>query len=488
MNSTDVFRTLDCWLWHIDPSTGRVTTVGGHSPFGPAVTCWRSILRMSGAGARRAVLEAVRLLRSSGQDGSLRVDCISIPAAAGHRHQVDLVIGRQRDPSGTGAWAGIVFRRWPSASAQASPAGEAPEHAVAIDFDAAGLGWWSLENIEQGLSLSRTASHLMGFGDAPCCVPLGAWLAHAPPQDYPRLMKQMERILGGEIDRFELDLQGTDPARPQLSLRLTAFRARNPGNEVVGVVEAIETPVPPPPPRPLAAPATGPLQPDTGLDRDSLVREIHHRIKNHLQGMTGLIERYRSDYPGLGEALDAIGSQLHSIGTVYGLLARSGRSDLALGEIAQAVTDGLAGIAANGISTDFPEDLARCRISEQHCVAIALMVNELMMNAIKHGGAQPGMPPVRVACGPHADGCSLRIRNEGTLPPGFDFEAGTGARTGLQLVRAMLPARGARLQIQSIGSQVEVCLDLSSPVLSGVPHGTAAPSHPEGMRTDVPKG
>ncbi len=240
----------------------------------------------------------------------------------------------------------------------------------------------------------------------------------------------------------------------------------------------------PSPTGPPGAPSRAGSQPstDTGLDRDSLVREIHHRIKNHLQGMTGLIERYRSDYPGLGEALDAIGGQLHSIGTVYGLLARSGRSDLALDEIAQAVTDGLSGIAVNGVQTRFPDGMGCWRIAEQHCVAIALVVNELLMNAIKHGGARPGMPPVAAECELVPQGCTLRIRNDGTLPPGFDFDAGTGARTGLQLVRAMLPSRGAKLSIRAVDDKVEVSLLLEPPVLSAAPGPTGAISHAEEPR------
>jgi len=476
MNIPDVYRTLDCWLWRIDPSTGRVVTVGGRSPFGPTINGWMRILRRCGTDGRHSVLEAVRLLRASDEGGSLRVDGLAIPAAAGHRHTVDMVIGRQRDNTGAEAWAGMVFRRSPSARKSAALADQPADRPVARELDAAGLGWWTLEGIEQGLSLSRTASRLMGFGDAACSVALGAWLAQAPPQDYPRLMTQMERILGGEVDRFEMRLHGSDPARPDAGLRLTALRARMPGSELVGVVEAIEQPqpaTPAPAARPATASVTGTHAGETGLDRDSLVREIHHRIKNHLQGMTGLIERYRSDYPGLGEALDAISGQLHSIGTVYGLLARSGRSDLALSEIAQAVTEGVRGIAPNGIATDFPEGIGRCRIAEQHCVAIALVVNELLMNAIKHGGSDPGKPPVTVACELLPQGCTLRICNEGTLPAGFDFEAGAGARTGLQLVRAMLPSRGARLQIRCTDTQVEVSLELAPPVLA---HQTTAPA------------
>ncbi len=482
MSMTDVFRTLDCWLWRIDPSTGRVVTAGGSSPFGAAPATWRSLLRLCASDGRRAVFEAMRLLRDSDEGDTLRVEDVVMAGAAGHRRPVDLLLARQRDTSGLQAWMGSVSRRWPSTSGPV-PEPDPVEASVAGELDAAGMGWWSFENLDEGLSMSRTAARLMGFGDSACSVPLGAWLAHAPPQDYPRLMQSIERILDGEIDRFEMDLHGTDPARLRQALRITALRARSPGNELVGVIEAVHAP------RARArrtAPTAGPAQEnagaasssDTGLDRNSLVREIHHRIKNHLQGMTGLIERYRSDYPGLGGALDAIGSQLHSIGTVYGLLAQDGRSDLALDEIAQAVTDGLGGIATNGVQTRFPEGMRRWRIAEQHCVAIALVVNELLMNAIKHGRSRPGMPPVSVDCTLIPQGCMLCIRNEGTLPPDFDFDSGKGARTGLQLVRAMLPGRGTKLSVRMVESAVEVTLLLEPPVLSQAPCTADAPSHP----------
>jgi two-component sensor histidine kinase len=375
MNAPDAYRALDCWLWRIDPATGQVVTLGGCSPFGRDDIGWLPILRASGRHARHAILDAVRLLRASDADGSLRLDAIAVPAAAGHRHAIDMVISRQRDKAGAEAWAGVVLRRWPSA---------------------------------------RTAVPL---ADEP------AGRSHAPDPEHP----------------------AAGPARSD------------------------------------AAPIRSAPPLRTGMDRDSLVREIHHRIKNHLQGMTGLIERYRSDHPVLGEALDAISGQLNSIGTVYGLLARSGRTDLALSEIAQAVTDGVRGIAVNGITTRFADGSDPFRIGEQHCVAIALVVNELLMNAIKHGGAERGLPPVTVACERLPGGCLLRICNAGTLPPGFDFDAGTGTRTGLQLVRAMLPSRGARLRLHASGTQVEVTLDLAAPVLSDPLPVTDGASHPEGM-------
>ncbi|MBC7781940.1 MAG: sensor histidine kinase, partial [Proteobacteria bacterium] len=204
-----------------------------------------------------------------------------------------------------------------------------------------------------------------------------------------------------------------------------------------------------------------------------LVREVHHRIKNHLQGVTGLIERYRHEHPGLDSALDAISGQLQSIGTVYGLLARSGRSDLALDEIAQAVTDGVRGIAPAGISSNFPDGISAWRIAEQYCVPIALIVNELVMNAIKHGVARADNASARVGCTMIPEGCMLCIVNAGTLPPGFDFHSGAGIRTGLRLVRTMLPAQGASLTFRSRSGEVDVALRLEPPVLVPLTLGDA---------------
>jgi hypothetical protein len=70
-----------------------------------------------------------------------------------------------------------------------------------------------------------------------------------------------------------------------------------------------------------------------------------------------------------------------------------------------------------------------------------------------------------VECGVAGDGCRLSIRNAGVLPDGFDFDSGACAKTGLQLVRSMLPSRGTALAIGPLGSEVEASLWLQPPVL-----------------------
>ncbi len=102
-------------------------------------------------------------------------------------------------------------------------------------------------------------------------------------------------------------------------------------------------------------------------------------------------------------------------------------------------------------------------------MSIALIVNELFTNAIKHqSGASEGPPaPVRIGCACDDDKIVVTIRNAGALPPGFDFAAGAGFGTGLTLVRALLPRTGATLSYASAADGgVETRLTLSAPVAS----------------------
>ena len=57
--------------------------------------------------------------------------------------------------------------------------------------------------------------------------------------------------------------------------------------------------------------------------RDTLVREVHHRIKNNLQGVLGLLHEHGRRDPALSEALGNVGSQIGAVATVHGLQARS---------------------------------------------------------------------------------------------------------------------------------------------------------------------
>jgi len=198
--------------------------------------------------------------------------------------------------------------------------------------------------------------------------------------------------------------------------------------------------------------------------RDTLVREVHHRIKNHLQGVTGLLRRAISDSPHIAEPLECAIAQIRAIAQVYGLQSRRHNTSLTIVELVETV----AGSAANPVHIKcIPSTSAFSNIIVgDDAVAMALIINELITNADKHRDVGHPIRPVRVALEINAATVNIIIRNEpARLPPGFDFAQGKGIGSGLELVAAILPTRGAELVIRQHGEGVEASLTLRGPVV-----------------------
>lgn len=195
--------------------------------------------------------------------------------------------------------------------------------------------------------------------------------------------------------------------------------------------------------------------------RDALVREVHHRIKNNLQGIVGMLRMLAQQHPPLQEAVAQMATQVQSIAVVYGLQGRAVTEEIDLCELVQAVAQG-AGHALNatlGMAT--ARGAASTRLSPAEAVPVALVLNELMTNAIKHGGGALGVR-VALSCGPTE--AVVTLSN-----PGHWSDAAAGkaplAGHGLDLVRLLLPRQGAWLTHEARSGQVVTTLTLRPPVV-----------------------
>lgn len=200
------------------------------------------------------------------------------------------------------------------------------------------------------------------------------------------------------------------------------------------------------------------------LQRDTLVREVHHRIKNHLQGVTGLLRSAMSDSPQIAEPLERAIAQICAIANLYGLRSRGHNAGLTVVELLETA----AGSATDPVLLEGASSTSESPsiIVGDNAVAIALVVNELITNGNKHRESAYPVRPVRLALAITSGTASITIRNEPAhLPAGFDFAQGKGLGSGLELVAAMLPARGAELVIRQQGEGVEASLSLCAPLV-----------------------
>lgn len=191
--------------------------------------------------------------------------------------------------------------------------------------------------------------------------------------------------------------------------------------------------------------------------RDALVREVHHRIKNHLQGVIGLLRYKGSGDPALTSRLELAIGQIGSIAQVYGLQGRSHDTQLRLHELIESAIQGASGPVAFNCAPELKDVV----VPQADAVPMALVINELITNAIKHLDRTQALQRVRVQLYSGTAGVVVEIRSgPAQLPPGFDYAKHRGLGTGLELVSVLLPERRCRLTIGQSADEVVARLSI----------------------------
>ena len=198
--------------------------------------------------------------------------------------------------------------------------------------------------------------------------------------------------------------------------------------------------------------------------RDTLVKEIQHRVKNALQGAILLMDSSRRNRPELADAMAPAISRLHAMSEVFGLQATGSEQRVLLCDMVNAIRGTLAKATGCAVEPAIENHLVTpMQIAENDVVPVALIINELVFNAIKHG--RPG-EPVRVFLSSDGESASVRVVTAGAvLPPGFDFESGAGIGTGLRLVKSMLKQDSTRIAMTSGPEGVTAELLLRPPAI-----------------------
>jgi two-component sensor histidine kinase len=173
------------------------------------------------------------------------------------------------------------------------------------------------------------------------------------------------------------------------------------------------------------------------------VREVHHRLKNSLQLISSLIRMRSAKFtdPQLREVVSEITNDLKAVAEVHSLV--QGASKPGTVDIAQTIKTLCEYLHSTYRAEMTCNSTSSVIINANHATALSVIVNELVTNAIKHGGGR-----VEVSCHNAADTFHIQIMNDGTqLPDDFDVETTDGF--GLRAVRAMLSGYGGKIHARS---------------------------------------
>ncbi|NCU67676.1 PAS domain S-box protein [Acidovorax sp. 210-6] len=197
--------------------------------------------------------------------------------------------------------------------------------------------------------------------------------------------------------------------------------------------------------------------------RDTLVREVHHRIKNNLQGIIGMLRALDHQHPALHGPINQMVDQIHSIAAIHGLQASRTSEEVRLCELTRTVAEGVAHNWNTPIHVDIPSPWRPCRLSNQEAVPVALVLNELIVNAVKHGGQAHQDVRIRLRKGQDEEHVEITLSNPGRWPAPHPPTPATGR--GLDLVQALLPRSGASITRSQAADRAVVHLVLSPPVI-----------------------
>ncbi len=203
--------------------------------------------------------------------------------------------------------------------------------------------------------------------------------------------------------------------------------------------------------------------------KEELVREVHHRIKNHLQGVVGLLRSRKGGHHDSQNSMEEAVQQVMSIAQVYGLQSHRGDSRVELGKLIETLRT--LPMTPKIIEWDAGAESRPVYLAKDEAVSVALVINELLTNAVKHLQRNAGPKTIRLSLETGSEGAKLRIRNRpATLSADFNFSERKGLGTGLGLVCSLLPGSCAELQIWQDAGTVVAELTLAAPVIEQPEH------------------
>jgi two-component system, sensor histidine kinase PdtaS len=207
------------------------------------------------------------------------------------------------------------------------------------------------------------------------------------------------------------------------------------------------------------------------ISKDATIREIHHRVKNNLQTVAALLrlQARRLHAPEAKVALEEAVRRVGSIAMVHETLSRVPDEVVDFDDIAGRVAM-MAGEVSAPEARVTPTLLGEFgQLSAAVATPLALVLTELMQNALQHGLSAPGQPApgfleVVARRGPGL--LSVTVSDNGVgLPAGFDLDSTTSL--GLEIVRTLvLTELDGRLEIAPRpggGTRVLVELPLGEP-------------------------
>ncbi len=181
-----------------------------------------------------------------------------------------------------------------------------------------------------------------------------------------------------------------------------------------------------------------------------LIQEINHRVKNNLSAILGLLYTERqladvrqpADFP---LVMDHVIGRVRALATTHDMLTRAGWGEIRLSDLATQVLHSAITLTAGDKLAMLDVEPSPVAVGPAQAQNVALVINELATNSIKHAEAQGGVLHIRARFAREGDQVVVELRDDGQ---GFPDDALRPARGGIGLAlvqQIVIGALGGRV-------------------------------------------
>ncbi|HOO72930.1 MAG TPA: PAS domain S-box protein [Spirochaetota bacterium] len=186
------------------------------------------------------------------------------------------------------------------------------------------------------------------------------------------------------------------------------------------------------------------------VEKDILLKEVHHRIKNNMITMISLLslQARRMKNAAASDALNDAGNRLRSMQVLYDKLYRSEFfQDMPISSYLPSLVDEIKSSFPESGFLEIVKEIDDFMISAELLPPLGMIINELLTNAIKHAFAGLDAGTIKVTASMRGNQATIALEDNGIgMPESVDIENTSGF--GLWLVNTLIKQIGGMIRIE----------------------------------------
>lgn len=174
--------------------------------------------------------------------------------------------------------------------------------------------------------------------------------------------------------------------------------------------------------------------------KSAIIQEMHHRVKNNLQTIASLLRLQMHHYenPTVTEVLQESINRILSIAAVHDILSREDLDLISVNQVTETILEHTRqSIIKPQMQVEMGVEGAEILLPSSQATSMALILNELLQNAVEHGFEDRDTGKIQIKFERTAGRIRVEVVNDGApLPPDFDVHSNN--TLGLQIVQSLV--------------------------------------------------